>query len=116
MNEGSGFQPAMMLHGPTKKKILAKKKKKNEGLWDNIHAKRRRGERMRKPGEKGAPTADALRRARGEQKEEVTTTANIPNPAVTSQGPVVAFLDRRSKKKKKLLKKFREYNKEKGIE
>lgn len=32
------------------------------GLWDNIHAKRERikngsGERMRKPGEKGAPTA-----------------------------------------------------------
>lgn len=32
------------------------------GLWDNIHAKRKRikngsGERMRKPGEKGAPTA-----------------------------------------------------------
>jgi len=116
MNEGSGFQPAMMLHGPTKKKILAKqKKKKNEGLWDNIHAKRRRGEKMRKKGEKGAPTADALRRARGEQKED-TTTASIPNPAQTSQGPVVAFLDRRSKKKKKLLKKFREYNKEMGIE
>ena len=49
-------------------------------------------------------------------KEEVTTTANIPNPAVTSQGPVIAFLDRRSKKKKKLLKKFREYNREKGID
>ena len=32
------------------------------GLWDNIHAKRKRikagsGERIRKPGEKGAPTA-----------------------------------------------------------
>lgn len=50
------------------------------------------------------------------RNEEVTTTANIPNPAQTSQGPVVAFLDRRSKKKKKLLKKFREYNKEMGIE
>ena len=35
------------------------------GLWANIHAKRKRikagsGERMRKPGEKGAPTAKAL--------------------------------------------------------
>lgn len=38
------------------------------GLWANIHAKRRRGERMRKPGEKGAPTQDALKRARGEGK------------------------------------------------
>lgn len=37
-----------------------------KGLWANIHAKRKRiaegsGERMRKPGEKGAPTAKALR-------------------------------------------------------
>lgn len=36
------------------------------GLWDNIHAKRKRikagsKERMRKPGTKGAPTAKALR-------------------------------------------------------
>jgi hypothetical protein len=36
------------------------------GLWDNIHAKRKRiengsGERMRKPGSKGAPTAKDLR-------------------------------------------------------
>ena len=33
------------------------------GLWDNIHAKQERiksgsGERMRKPGSKGAPTAE----------------------------------------------------------
>tara|TARA_R100000152_G_scaffold7713_1_gene3033 strand:- start:40 stop:183 length:144 start_codon:yes stop_codon:yes gene_type:complete len=39
---------------------------KNQGLWANIHAKRKRiakgsGERMRKPGSKGAPTAKALR-------------------------------------------------------
>ena len=31
------------------------------GLWDNIHAKRRRGETMRKPGDKGAPTDQALK-------------------------------------------------------
>lgn len=29
-DEGRGFQPAMMLHGPTKKKILAKQKKNRE--------------------------------------------------------------------------------------
>lgn len=39
---------------------------KRPGLWANIHAKRERikkgsGEKMRKPGEKGAPTAQALR-------------------------------------------------------
>lgn len=39
-----------------------------QGLWANIHAKRQRikagsGERMRKPGEKGAPTPEGLRSA-----------------------------------------------------
>ena len=38
------------------------------GLWDNIHAKRKRikagsGERMRKPGSKGAPTAQAFKQS-----------------------------------------------------
>jgi hypothetical protein len=40
----------------------------SKGLWANIHAKRDRikqgsGERMRKPGSKGAPTSDALRKS-----------------------------------------------------
>jgi len=39
------------------------------GLYANIHAKRRRikagsGERMRKPGSKGAPTARAFRKSK----------------------------------------------------
>ena len=39
-----------------------------KGLWANIHAKRKRikagsGERMRKPGEKGAPSAADIREA-----------------------------------------------------
>mgnify|MGYP000698073815 CR=1 FL=1 len=39
---------------------------KNQGLWANIHAKRKRikdgsGEKMRKPNSKGAPTAKAFR-------------------------------------------------------
>ena len=38
----------------------------NESLWANIHAKRRRGEKMRKKGEKGAPTPDQIKRAQGE--------------------------------------------------
>ena len=42
-----------------------------ESLWANIHKKRQRikqgsGERMRKKGEKGAPTAAQMRRAKGE--------------------------------------------------
>ena len=31
------------------------------GLWDNIHAKRKRGEAPNKPGDKGYPTDKALR-------------------------------------------------------
>jgi len=33
------------------------------GLYANIHAKRKRGGKMRKKGEKGAPTAANFRRA-----------------------------------------------------
>ena len=44
-------------------------------LWANIHKKRQRikrgsGERMRKPGEKGAPTPAQMKRAKGEEIEE----------------------------------------------
>jgi len=41
----------------------------SDGLYANIHRKRRRiargsGERMRKPGTKGAPTAKAFRKSK----------------------------------------------------
>ena len=43
--------------------------KKRPGLWANIHAKRKRikagsGERMRKPGSKGAPTREQIKSAK----------------------------------------------------
>ena len=43
-------------------------KKKKSGLYANIHAKRKRiaggsGERMKKPGEKGRPTASQFKRS-----------------------------------------------------
>jgi len=46
---------------------------KSGGLWDNIHAKRKRiesgsGERMRKPGSKGAPTAKDFRVSAGKKE------------------------------------------------
>ena len=41
-----------------------------EGLWDNIRAKKARGEKMRKKGAKGAPTDDQIKRAQGEEIEE----------------------------------------------
>ena len=45
-----------------------------ESLWANIHKKRQRikqgsGEKMRKPGEKGAPTPAQMKRAKGEEKD-----------------------------------------------
>jgi hypothetical protein len=56
-------------------KALKKGRKKlakggKPGLWANIHAKRKRiaagsGERMRKKGEKGAPTAAQMKAAQG---------------------------------------------------
>ena len=44
----------------------------DESLWANIHKKRQRikqgsGEKMRKKGDKGAPSADAIKKAKGEQ-------------------------------------------------
>jgi hypothetical protein len=47
--------------------------KKEGGLWDNIHAKQERiksgsGERMRKPGSKGAPTAADFKAAAGKKQ------------------------------------------------
>ena len=46
----------------------------SESLWANIHKKRERikrgsGEKMRKPGEKGAPTPAQLKRAKGEETD-----------------------------------------------
>ena len=35
-----------------------------KGLYANIHAKRKRGENMRKKGAKGAPTAAQFKRAK----------------------------------------------------
>ena len=51
---------------------MASKEKK--GLYANIHAKRKRikggsGERMRKPGTKGAPTAKAFKRSKKTAKK-----------------------------------------------
>ena len=52
------------------------------GLWDNIHAKRERikngsGERMRKPGSKGAPTAAALKASQTDEAANMAQQAAI---------------------------------------
>ena len=58
------------------------------GLWDNIHAKRKRikagsGERMRKPGSEGAPSAADLKNSRTEEVdlEEATYFVHTANKA-----------------------------------
>jgi hypothetical protein len=80
--EGAVKTLSMDLTSMSDKEFIAKYKKtkaearaslkgvseESEGLWANIHAKRERikhgsGERMRKPGSKGAPTKDALRKS-----------------------------------------------------
>ena len=52
---------------------MAKKTTKKKGLWDHIHEKRKRikagsGERMRKKGEKGAPTEKAIKASKSKPK------------------------------------------------
>ena len=66
-------------YGTDKSIEIMKKKTPGEtqegnGLWANIHAKRKRGEKMRKKGEKGAPTPAAIKSA---QKEDVTEKLTI---------------------------------------
>lgn len=53
----------------------------SQGLYANIHAKRKRieagsGERMRKPGEPGAPTAKAFRDSAKTATKELTRDKN----------------------------------------
>lgn len=59
---------------------LMRRNSVSEGLWDNIRAKRARGEKMRKKGEKGAPTQDQIKRAQGEEVEE-----NKKNPEMDAE-------------------------------
>ena len=54
---------------------FAEKYGEKKGLWANIHAKRKRikagsGERMRKPGSKGAPDASDLKAAGADDRKK----------------------------------------------
>lgn len=84
------------------------------GLWANIHAKRKRikkgsGERMRKPGSEGAPTAANFKAA----AEEVSPATSIGNASVAMPPTMkqMVMTDRRYSKKKApvMLKRFRKY-------
>ena len=78
----------------------------SEGLWDNIHKKRARGEKMRKKGEKGAPTPDQIKRAQEEKNPRIPRKKGQPaksdkhsdlytdeNPKGTIQGLKFATVD-----------------------
>ena len=76
-----------------------------KGLWANIHAKRARGEKMRKKGEKGAPTADQIKRAQAKEEaccedcfdhqlmeaEYQGKTVTLNDPIRTSENPNKKF-------------------------
>lgn len=63
------------------KKMTPGETQEGNGLWANIHAKRRRGEKMRKKGEKGAPTAAAIKSAQKEDVSEKLTIGKIRRAA-----------------------------------
>ncbi len=55
----------------TVKALRGESIEEKNGLWANIHAKRARGEKMRKKGEEGAPTPEAIKRAQESFSEDL---------------------------------------------
>ena len=80
---------------------------KEAGLWANIWAKRRRGEKMRKKGEKGAPTQAAIQKA--QEMAGGTTTSSVVGAGDNPSGTVVIDKRRRKHRDPRVLKRFRTY-------
>jgi hypothetical protein len=59
---------------------------KNKGLWDNIHAKRKRGEKMRKPGSKGAPTDADFKRSQEESLDISEISLDMLTKKISNTG------------------------------
>lgn len=57
-----------------------------KGLWHNIHKRRKSGKRMRKPGEKGAPTAQDFKNASKEGFTHMNKRSK-PRPGFKIDGP-----------------------------
>jgi hypothetical protein len=68
-----GYKPApgkkAYAKGSCVKEEVEELEEERPGLWANIRAKRARGERMRKPGEEGAPTDAQIKAIRNEEIE-----------------------------------------------
>ena len=61
MAKGMGARLKFRQGGDTH--VTKEGKTAKKGLWYNIHQKRKRGEKMRKKGAKGAPTEKAIKRS-----------------------------------------------------
>ena len=72
------------------------------GLWANIHKKRKEGRPMRKPGSKGAPTKKDFDSARGEGVNEL------------SKNTMKRYLKKSKKSEKELMKKADQMHKDAG--
>jgi len=69
----------------------------SDGLWANIHAKRKRikegsGETMRTPGSKGAPTDAAIARSQKTSKKKKKTPVSV---AAHKKMPKMGMLEKR---------------------
>ena len=81
---------------PDVKEEVEQIEEERPGLWANIRAKRARGERMRKPGEKGAPTEAQIRKIKASEEVENIqeihtpgTKVRVPHGGKTVSGKVV---------------------------
>ena len=102
--------------------VILKRKDNIEeaGLWANIHKRRKSGKRMRKPGEKGAPTKKAFKSASEDVDEGIINIRNeietikqrLQKASKDKQKQEVARLQKTLKslenKKKKLLRRWKQ--------
>ena len=77
--------------------IVAGDEELEEGLWDNIRAKRARGEKMRPKGAKGAPTDDQIKRAQEDKEEQ---DKDIKDKEGTQPKKYYKGLDKKTKEKR----------------
>ena len=85
----------------------------NKGLWYNINKRRKSGKRMRKKGEKGAPSPEAMAQAKASSEMTTAADAGIPHDT-KNMGPRIKTTTMHDKRRKKdqmpvLLKRFRKY-------
>ena len=80
----------------------------NASLWENIRKKKERikrgsNERMRKPGEKGAPTKEQIERAKGEKSEGLTKDQKKKFMRLEKEVSIKDFIKRYGEKKGKAI-------------